>query len=109
MAVVIRMARHGQKKRPFYRLVATEKEFRRDGRFHEIIGTYNPMSDPPEVNLKEDRVRYWIGNGAQPSQMVRSLVNKKIPGLIEEREKAQREKIIARRKQRKARQAAAAG
>ncbi len=101
MALVIRTQRYGQKKRPFYRIVVTEKANRRDGRFLEILGTYNPLVDPAAVTLKEDRVRHWVGEGAKASELCASLIKKNIPNLLEEREKAQREKIIARRKARK--------
>ena len=103
MAVTLRLARHGQKKRPFYRIVATDKESRRDGRYLEIVGTYNPMVDPPLVSLKEDRVRYWVESGAQTSGLVASIIKKNIPNFLEERTRAKLEKIQASRKARKAR------
>jgi small subunit ribosomal protein S16 len=103
VAVKLRLARHGQKKKPFYRIVATEKESRRDGRYIEVVGTYNPKSDPPAVTLKEDKIRKWIAGGAQPSRVVSDLIGKRIPGLIKERAEAQRQKIQAQRKKRKAR------
>lgn len=102
MAVTLRLARHGQKKRPFYRIVAAEKTARRDGRYLEIVGTYNPMVNPPVVNLKEDKIRNWVGAGAQQSELVKSLIKKNIPGLIEEREESKLKKIQDRRKKRKA-------
>ena len=74
MPVKIRLARHGAKKRPFYRLVVTNSESPRDGRFLEIVGTYNPLQDPPAVMLKSDRINYWMGQGAIPSDTVRSLL-----------------------------------
>ncbi|VEN73896.1 30S ribosomal subunit protein S16 [Candidatus Desulfarcum epimagneticum] len=76
MSVKIRLARHGAKKKPFYRVVAADGKFPRDGRFLEILGTYNPLYDPPEINIKEDRVEYWISKGASPSDTVRSLLKK---------------------------------
>ncbi|RMG90672.1 MAG: 30S ribosomal protein S16 [Candidatus Dadabacteria bacterium] len=76
MAVRIRLARHGSKKRPFYRIVAAPAEAPRDGRFLEVLGTYNPLTDPATIEVKEDRVLYWLGNGAQPSDTVRSLLRK---------------------------------
>ena len=108
MAVTIRLSRHGQKKRPFYRIVAAEESCRRDGRFIEILGTYNPMVDPPAVELKEDLIKKWVACGAQYSRKTRDLIIKGIPGLIEERETHQRDKIKARRKARKERQQASA-
>lgn len=102
MAVALRLTRRGQKKRPCYRVVAAEHTFQRDGRFIEIIGTYNPLVDPPAIELKEDRVKHWIEVGAQPTTIVKNLITKKIPGFLEERETHRRERIQARRKKRKA-------
>ncbi|MCB0337613.1 MAG: 30S ribosomal protein S16 [Bdellovibrionales bacterium] len=101
MAVTLRLTRRGQHKRPFYRIVAADQQRRRDGRFLEIVGTYNPMVDPPAINLKEDRVRSWIESGAQTSNVVRSLIVKNIPGLIEGREEAKKQKIKDARSKRK--------
>jgi small subunit ribosomal protein S16 len=74
MAVKIRLARHGAKKKPFYRIVATSSEAPRDGRFLEVLGTYNPLTEPAAIQVKEDRVLDWLGKGAQPSDTVRSLL-----------------------------------
>jgi len=74
--VKIRLARHGAKKRPFYRIVAAESECRRDGRFIEVLGTYNPLADPAEVLLKEDRIRHWVKQGAVPTDTVKTLLKK---------------------------------
>ncbi|MGB5984646.1 MAG: 30S ribosomal protein S16 [Desulfobacterales bacterium] len=74
MAVKIRLARHGAKKRPFYRIVAADGESPRDGRFIEKLGTYNPLAEPVELVFDAERVRYWIGQGAQPSDTVRTLL-----------------------------------
>ena len=74
MAVRIRLARHGAKKRPFYRIVAAPSEAPRDGRFLEVLGTYNPLTQPATIAVKEDRVLDWLGKGAQPSDTVRSLL-----------------------------------
>ena len=76
MPVKIRLARHGAKKKPFYRIVAADSEFPRDGRFLEIIGTYNPLIDPAEVSLKQERVKYWIDQGAIPTATVKNLLKK---------------------------------
>lgn len=76
MAVRIRLARHGAKKRPFYRIVVADGESPRDGRFLEIVGTYDPLQDPAQVTLKEDRVEYWMSEGATPSDTVKSLLKK---------------------------------
>lgn len=76
MAVKIRLARHGAKKRPFYRIVVADNECPRDGRYLENVGTYNPLQDPAEVTLKTDRVHYWLEQGAIPTDTVRSLLKK---------------------------------
>ena len=76
MSVKIRLARHGAKKRPFYRIVVADIESRRDGRFLEIVGTYNPLPDPAEVSLKNERLKYWIEQGAKPTDTVKNLLKK---------------------------------
>lgn len=76
MAVRIRLTRMGSKKRPFYRIVIADSRARRDGRFIEIVGTYNPLKNPAEVTLKDERVRHWLGVGATPSDTVRSILKK---------------------------------
>lgn len=76
MAVKIRLARGGAKKRPFYRIVATDARSPRDGRFLEKLGTYNPMTKDGTVNLDRARVDYWLGIGAQPTDAVRRLLRK---------------------------------
>jgi len=106
VAVTLRLARYGQKKRPFYRIVAAEKQARRDGRFIEIVGNYNPLTTPPSVELKEDKIRKWVKNGAKPSASVETLIKRHIPKLLEDKTSHQLEKIRAARKARKARAAA---
>ena len=76
MAVKIRLARHGAKKRPFYRIVAADSESPRDGRFLEKLGTYNPLQDPSQVILDMDRVKFWIGQGATPSDTVKTILKR---------------------------------
>jgi len=76
---------------------------KRDGRFLEVLGTYNPLFNPAKMTLKEDRVAKWLSVGAKPSAVVRSLIRKAMPGVIEAREKHQLEKIQAGRKKRKQR------
>jgi len=76
MSVKIRLARHGAKKRPFYRIVVADSESPRDGRFLEAVGTYNPLQDPAEVLLKGDRVKYWMAQGAIPTNTVKTLLKK---------------------------------
>jgi len=72
----IRLTRMGAKKKPFFRVVVTERRQARDGRFVEIVGHYNPVTNPPSIKLNMDRVRHWIACGAQPSDTVRSLIKK---------------------------------
>lgn len=74
MAVKIRLARHGAKKRPFYRIVVADNESPRDGRFLEKVGTYNPLQDPAEVTLNADRIQYWLDLGATPTNTVKNLL-----------------------------------
>ncbi len=76
MAVKIRLARHGAKKRPFYRIVAADNDSPRDGRFIEKLGTYNPLLNPAQVLLNTDRVKYWIERGAIPTDTVRSILKR---------------------------------
>ncbi len=76
MSVKIRLARHGAKKKPFYRIVVANIESPRDGRFLEVVGTYNPLPDPPEVTLKNDRIQYWIAQGAEPTETVKTLIKR---------------------------------
>ena len=76
MGVRIRLARHGTKKKPFYRIVVADGESPRDGKFLEKVGTYDPLKDPAEVNLNQDRIKYWIDKGAIPSDTVKSLFKK---------------------------------
>lgn len=76
MSVKIRLARHGAKKRPFYRIVVADSESPRDGKFLEVVGTYNPLMDPAEVNLKDERVKYWMDQGAIPTGTVKNLLKK---------------------------------
>ncbi len=103
MAVVLRLARLGKHKSPAYRIVATDKQNKRDGRFLEVVGTYNPLFNPARVTVKEDLIKKWLGVGAKPTEVVRSLIKRSIPGLVEGREEHQRSKIQAARKARKAR------
>lgn len=76
MAVKIRLARGGAKKKPFYRIVVADCEAPRDGRFLEVVGTYDPLQDPAKVTLKEDRVGYWLGEGAIPTETVNNILKK---------------------------------
>jgi len=71
--VKIRLARFGRKKRPFYRIVATDSRKRRDSGWIEVIGYYNPLTDPKTVEIDMDRLNYWLSNGAQMSERVSKL------------------------------------
>jgi small subunit ribosomal protein S16 len=74
--LMIRLARFGAKKKPSYRVVVMEKERARNSRSVEVVGHYNPIKTPAELNLRHDRIAYWIGNGAQPSLTVARLLAK---------------------------------
>ena len=77
MAVKIRLTRMGAKGKPFYRIVAADTDFPRDGRFLEILGTYDPKKNPAEVTIKEKRVRDWLSKGAKPTLTVSNLLKTK--------------------------------
>ncbi|SDI67913.1 30S ribosomal protein S16 [Natribacillus halophilus] len=81
MATKIRLKRMGSKKRPFYRVVVAESSAPRDGRFIEEIGTYNPLTQPSDFKVDEERALTWMLEGAQPSDTVRNLFSKQ--GLME--------------------------
>src|SRR3569832_486796 len=72
--LAISLMRMGAKKRPFYRVVVKENRSKRDGAYLENLGTYDPLADPADVRLNHDRIQYWIGVGAQPTDTVRSLI-----------------------------------
>lgn len=76
MAVKIRLKRMGAKKAPFYRVVVADSRSPRDGRFIEEIGTYNPVTQPAQINIDEEKAMKWLGDGAQPSDTVRNLFSK---------------------------------
>ena len=80
MAVRIRLSRMGSKKRPFYRIVVADSRAPRDGRFVEVLGTYNPRTEPIEVKVDPERIHAWLTQGAEPTEAVRSLLKKK--GLL---------------------------
>ena len=81
MAVKLRLKRMGSKKRPFYRIVAADARSPRDGRFIELVGTYNPVVEPAEIKVNEDVALKWLKEGAEPTDTVRSLFKKQ--GLME--------------------------
>ena len=77
--VKIRLTRLGSKKKPFYRVIVADSRVRRDGPFLEILGTYNPLTDPSEIKIDADRARHWLGVGAQPTSTAQKLL--KIAGV----------------------------
>lgn len=110
--LAISLMRMGAKGKPFYRLVVKEKRSKRDGKYLENVGTYNPMLDPAEVILNHDRIQYWIGVGAQPTDTVKSLIKnnpvqteeEKAAAMAARAERREAEKLAAE----EARKAAAA-
>ncbi len=80
MAVRIRLTRMGAKKRPFYRLIAADSESPRDGKFLDILGYYNPMKEPAEIRIDQNKVRYWLDRGALVTEAARALLKKE--GLL---------------------------
>jgi small subunit ribosomal protein S16 len=80
MAVKIRLARHGAKKAPFYRIVVADSRSPRDGRFIDRIGTYNPRTEPSDIQVDADKARQWLDKGAQPTDQVRKLL--KVSGVL---------------------------
>ncbi len=79
MAVKLRLTRVGSKKNPVYRIVAADSRSPRDGKFLEIVGRYNPQTDPSTIELNEEKIRDWLSKGAQPSETVQRLL--KVKGL----------------------------
>ena len=74
--LMIRLSRRGARKQPYYRIVVIEKDRARDGRSVEVVGTYNPRTNPASIELKRERIDYWTSKGAQLSDRVRKLVDK---------------------------------
>ena len=83
MAVKIRLTRMGSKKAPFYRVVVADSRSPRDGKFIDILGTYNPLTDPAEVKVDAEKASKWLSNGAQPTDTARALLVK--AGVIEKK------------------------
>jgi small subunit ribosomal protein S16 len=80
LAVKIRLARHGAKSAPFYRIVVADSRSPRDGRFIDRIGTYNPRTEPSDIQVDADKARQWLDKGAQPTDQVRKLL--KVSGVL---------------------------
>ncbi len=76
MAVKLRLKRMGSKQKPFYRIIAADSRSPRDGRFIENVGTYNPIKNPAEVTVNEEKALYWLNNGAIPTETVRNILSK---------------------------------
>jgi small subunit ribosomal protein S16 len=84
LAVKLRLRRMGKKKQPIYKMVASDSRSPRDGKFLEAVGFYNPLTKPHTLDLKEDRIMYWLNVGAQPTHTVKSLLRQK--GIILKKE-----------------------
>lgn len=84
MAVKIRLSRMGKKKQPIYKVVAADARAPRDGKFIEALGIYNPIKNPAIIELKEERIHYWLDNGAQPTDTVNSILRNQ--GILYRRE-----------------------
>lgn len=82
MAVKLRLKRMGSKQKPFYRIVAADSRFPRDGRFIETVGTYNPIAKPAEIKIDKEVAIKWLNNGAQPTDTVKALL--KNEGVLKE-------------------------
>ena len=76
--LAIKLTRMGAKKKPFYRIIVTEKRSKRDGRFIESVGYYDPCSNPANIKLNSERVNYWIERGAQPTDTVRNIIKSNV-------------------------------
>ncbi len=76
MAVKIRLRRMGQKRAPFYRIIVADSRSPRDGKFIEEVGYYNPMTNPAEIKVDAEKVQKWLDSGAQPTETVKSILNK---------------------------------
>ena len=83
MAVKIRLTRMGDKKAPFYRVVVADSRSPRDGKFIDVIGTYNPLTDPAEIKIDAEKANKWLKNGATPTETAKSVLTKS--GVIEKK------------------------
>jgi small subunit ribosomal protein S16 len=75
--VAMRLSRIGAKKRPYYRIVVIDKRRARNGRFLEVVGQYNPIANPVQMEINAERAQYWLSKGAEPSETVRSILREK--------------------------------
>jgi small subunit ribosomal protein S16 len=76
MAVRIRLTRLGRKKKPFYRIIVADSESKRDGKFLDILGTYDPLTDPVSIKIDDTKLQDWLGKGALPTTTVKSIIKK---------------------------------
>jgi small subunit ribosomal protein S16 len=76
MAVRIRLTRLGRKKKPFYRIIVADSENKRDGKFLDVVGTYDPLKNPAVITIDNDKLQDWLGRGALPTTTVKSLIKK---------------------------------
>jgi len=79
MAVRIRLTRLGRKKKPFYRIVVADSECKRDGKFLDVVGTYDPLQNPVVIVVNDEKLQDWLGRGAVPTTTVKSILKKKAP------------------------------
>jgi small subunit ribosomal protein S16 len=82
MAVRIRLTRKGRKKQPFYRIIVADSEAPRDGKFLDIVGTYDPMQNPAAVSIDNEKLESWMKKGAKPTETVESLIKKYVSGVV---------------------------
>lgn len=108
MAVKIRLARHGAKKRPYYRVVVADGRMPRDGRYIEQIGSYNPLTNPKSIDIDLEKVDAWVAKGAQPSSTVSHLIDIVRSGAAAPEKKRKLSKKAAAKAQAAAEEAAAA-
>jgi small subunit ribosomal protein S16 len=87
MAVKIRLTRMGTRKKPYYRIVVADSVSPRDGKFIEIVGNYDPKKNPAEIIVKEDRIKEWLTNGAEPTLTVSQLLRKKGITIVKDKTK----------------------
>ena len=106
MAVKIRLARHGAKKRPFYRVVVADGRMPRDGRYIELVGRYNPVANPKVIDLDLEKIDEWIAKGAKPSEPVAALIKAAREGAPAAEKKAKLSKKAAAKAAKAAEEAA---
>ena len=82
MAVHIRLTRKGRKKQPFYRIIVADSQAPRDGKFLDIVGTYDPMQNPAAISIDNEKLETWMKKGAKPTETVERLIKKCVPGVV---------------------------